>query len=374
MTTQNIEVSAVNTPQGFLTNPRAIVMIDGIRVLTISIEVTTAQFGYADTFDVEIPLIGQPSPIDRNYFANNQNVLVQIYIGFPPDPNNFTTNDLDLILIGNADRYEDDLCENKISISGRDLTAKFIDTKITQLFPNQVSSQIVTTFAQQQGLTPQVTPTTTPVGTFAFNQQTLSANQVSQWDLITQLAQQEGFSAFVQGNTFIFEPKDNKGNSPYLINYQPSGQNSFPSSNVESLRIITNATVAGNVQVTVRVPYSTKTGTAFSVKQSIKQKAGKSLSTKKYVYRKPGLTPQQAQQLAAQLLEQHTSQGVAIDFNAPGDNLLKKDSIIQLKGTNTLYDQQYFPDEIQRHISLSQGYRMYCYARNTSDNLEDVFQ
>jgi phage protein D len=374
MTTQNIQVSATNYPQGFLTQPRAIVMIDGYQVGITDIEINTAQFGYADTFSVHMPLVGQNPPIDRDYFAENQNVSVEIYIGFPSDPNSFSSGDLDLILSGLADRYEDNLCTNLISISGRDLTSKFIDTKITQKFPNQLSSDIVTMFANQQNLTPQVTPTTTPVGTFYYNQQTFLANQMSQWDLIMFLAQQEGFSAFVQGDTFIFEPKNSTSDSPYSITYQPaSSTNPSPASNTTTLNVITNSSVAGNVQVTVRVPASTRNGQSFSAKSSIKQKSGKSLSTKKYVYRKPGLTPQQAQQLASQLLEQHTSQGIAIEFDLPGDNLLQKNSIIELQGTDTVYDQTYFPDEIVRRISLEEGtYHMHVYARNTSTNQEDT--
>jgi phage protein D len=366
----NQNPSAITDQQGFATSPRAIVLINGIQVSVTHIEVNTAQFGYADTFTIFMPLIGQTAPINRDYFATNQNVLVTIYIGFPPNPNSFTSNDLDLIITGNADQYRDNLGTNFIEISGRDLTSKFIEAKITQYFPNQTSSQIVTAFANEQGLTPQVTATSTVVGAFYQNQQTLLANQMSQWDMITYLAQQEDFQAFVSGNTFIFEPKTDQSSNPYIINYVlASSSVAFPYGNFISCEVVTNTNLAGNVQVTVRVPYDTRTGQAFSVKVKSTQTKGISNTTRKYVLRKPGLTPQQAQQLASQLLEQHTSQGVGLNISMPGDNILKKDSIIQLKGTGTYYDQTYFPDEIRREINFEDGgYRMYIYARNTNQD------
>lgn len=372
MMTPNGETTATTQLQGFANQPRAIVLIDDIPVKTISIEITTGQFGYADTYTINIPLNDQPKPINRDYFAGNQDILVKIYIGYPPNPDTFTTNDLDLLMVGTADVYHDDLCSNIISINGRDLTSRFIDSQLSQAFPNQTSSNIVITLANAQGLTPQVTPTKAIVGSFYYNQQTLLSNQSSQWDLITFLAQQEGFVCFVQGETLVFEKKPIAPSNPYLITYTPSTVNSpIPYSNVDMLEIITNTNIASNVQVTVRVPYDVKTGTAFSTTVSSQKKKGSGKNKKKFVYRKPGLSPQQANQLAAQLLNQHISQGIAISVRLPGDNLLKKDSVIQLNGTGTAYDQLYYPDEIHRSISLDHGYKMYCYARNVSQDLEN---
>ena len=50
----------------------------------------------------------------------------------------------------------------------------------------------------------------------------------------------------------------------------------------------------------------------------------------------------------------------------PGDNLLTTRAQVQLIGTGTAWDQNYFPDTVTRHISFEEGYTMELRAKNHS--------
>lgn len=361
--------------------PRAIVMLNDIQVKFYDLTLTTTTFYLADSFRVEMPTNGQDTDLDFNYWASADNFTFKIYIGFPPNPDSYTTSDLDLLLVGDADNMELDPGSSRIMFSGRDYTSKFIDNKTTEKFANQTASQIVTMFAQQQGLTPQVTATSTPVGTYYSQQQVLLSSQISQWDLMTFLAQQENFVLFVQNENLIFEPRPTTTNvqNPYVIQYQvPSTAGASPTINVMSLGLNRSMTIAQDASVTVRVPFGTKTGQAFSVTATSTHRQRTNLSNlpkpskkvQKYVYSKPGLTQQQALEFAQQRLAEITSHEVRLVASAPGDNTLMKDSLIQLKGTGTSFDQYYYADQVIRHFSFELGYNMDISAKNHSVDTE----
>jgi len=61
------------------------------------------------------------------------------------------------LLTGQIDNVYSDLLENKVTVSGRDLSAQLIDTEIAETFANQTSSQIATLICGRHQLTPNVT-------------------------------------------------------------------------------------------------------------------------------------------------------------------------------------------------------------------------
>ncbi len=272
------------------------------------------------------------------------------------------------MILGNVDEVEVDPARAIVTLTGRDLTSSFIDTKTTQKFSNNTSSQIAAIFAQEHGLKQQITQTNTPVGNFYQTQQTLLTNSVTEWDLLTYLAQQEDFVAFVQADTLIFEPRPTTTNNPYMINYRaPLVPGSSPSINVYSMCLRRATSLAGDVTVTVRVPYGTKTGQAFSVKATSKH-TGSPSSTKKqkYSYIIAGLTQEQATQKAQQILRDITRNERILEFSAPGENTLKKDGMVKLTGTGTGFDQLYYTNQVVRTINASGGYDMTVSAKNHS--------
>lgn len=359
--------------------PRAVVMINGVQVKWYEMTVITTTFYYADTFRIELPLNGQDKTLSMDYWASTDEYAVKIYIGFPSDPDAYSTSDLELFMQGNVDDMELDPGNARVLLSGRDYTSLFIDNKTTQKFSNQTSSQIVSMFAEQQDIKTKITPTSTLVGTYYSQQQVILSSEITQWDLMVFLAQQEDFVLFMSGDTLVFEPRPSDTNvkNPYVIKYVPpdDGDSALsPTINAMSLALCRSMTLAKDASVTVRVPFGTKTGQAFAVSATSSKRRTATLSNtpkpstkvQKYSFVKPGLTQEQASQFAQQRLREITSHEIRLVARAPGDNRLKKDSLIQLTGTNSAFDQYYYADQVTRHINNDEGYVMDISAKNHS--------
>lgn len=357
-----------------LRSPRAIVVINDIAVRWMDITITNNTFFVADLFRVEIPLNGQPAPIDFSYWASATLFTVHIYIGFPKDPQNYTTQDLDLLMSGDVTDFDLDPLRAIVTLHGRDLSSRLIDKKITKNYSNYLSSQLAQQFATDNNLTPIVTPTNTLVGTFFYNQQNLLANNTTQWDLLTFVAQQENFVCYVKGENLYYQPLPTEANHsqlPFVLQYQPPiAGNPTPVFNGTTLSISKTVMISGDVSVTIKVPYNSQTGQAFSITEtstyhSRNHKAPVAKKTR-YVHSYVGLTQDQARQKAKQLLMNYTQHANRVYAVLPGENSLQKDSLIQLLGTDTALDQIYYPEEIIRKFSPENGYTMQVSARNKS--------
>jgi hypothetical protein len=79
-----------------------------------------------------------------------------------------------------------------------------------------------------------------------------------------------------------------------------------------------------------------------------------------------GLTQDQAQQEAQRRYDEITRHMVKLSAEMPGDGLLDCTKIVQLRGTGSNWDQDYFPDEVHRYMSVTEGYRMTVSAKNIS--------
>src|SRR5690606_20563436 len=110
------------------------------------------------------------------------------------------------------------------------------------------SSEIVSQLATARGLTPFVTRTATPFGTYLNNPQnqyTMLSTNSTEWDLMTFLAREEGFDLFVTGTNLYFQPKDES--NPYRIVMDTpffSTPGEIPNSNVSEIQFKRNMRLA----------------------------------------------------------------------------------------------------------------------------------
>lgn len=368
-------------PKSVGRTPRGIVLINGTQVDFFRVEINTTTYFLADTFSAVLPLSGQPTGFDEKYFASVPAMLVEIYLGFPSDPNVYSKEDLDLIIVAQVDECDMDLLKRTVILNGRDLTAKFIDNKTTQKYPNLTASQIIEKLAKKEGLKADVTPTSTPAGVFYGNGHASLTAETPEWDLMTYLAQQENFIVYVEGTTVYFKPQPTKQDTPYLLQWQaPKNEQGFPVFNGMNLTLSRALTVARDVIVVVR-SWNSKYKKAFQVRLKATPNKKVALSSaaqpigdaQVFTQVIPGLTKEQALQKAQQILRQKTQHERKIEVGLPGDNLLKKVSVIKLAGTNTDYDQIYFTSSVNRVFSPSEGYSMRISAKNHSPNSQVVF-
>jgi len=360
-----------------LRQPRAIVLINNLAVAWTEIQIQTATFYVADSYNVSIPLT-QPNPaFNMDFWATNVDMSIKIFVGFPSNPNAYGTGDLKLMIQGDVDMLEIDPLSQMIHISGRDLTSRLIDTKTTQKYANMSASQIATALAQKHGLIPNITQTSGNVGNLYNNQQVTMTKSTTEWDLITYLAQQIGYVVYVdRGNYLNFVPYPTPSpDKAYVIQYQPPASTGLsPTFNGMDLQLKRSLTLARDVKVIVRVPHGAQNGGAFTVSAQatrrsrpyLRSNTGTTAPSQTYSFIRAGLTKQQAQQFANQMLSNITLHEVIMDVALPGDNALTKDSIIQLKGTNTSFDQYYYADIVTRTISYEAGYLMRVNAKNRS--------
>lgn len=336
-------------------------------------EVTSNTFYEADSFRVSFAVSALPSDRDASWFSTQTQIFVEILAGFPADASNPTATELDSLIYGRVDDVELDLAAGKLTLVGRDLTAVFIDAKITSLYENQHASDIATLLAKSHGLTPVVTATPQLAGTLYKHSQVRLQADRSEWDLLTWLAREEGMVCFVSGFELHFEPDQRDNGEPYLIYWQPGDStDAAPSSNAIDLSLSRALTISKGVTVTVRSPSLTKkTPVIESFPASPKTiQAGKAApfgGVQTYSYTlSPGKTAVQAQQIAEQRYRQIVAHEMKVHASLPGDGLLTTKVILRVQGTGTAFDQDYFPTEIVRTMSIGDGYRMTVSAKNST--------
>jgi len=271
------------------------------------------------------------------------------------------------LIQGLIDNVSIDVLNGLLHVEGRDLTASMIDNRTQETFANRTSSEIATIYAQRHNLIPVVTATTTPVGRYYQSEHDrMTLNQFSrsmtEWDLLVFLAGQEGFDVFVSGTSLYFQPTPTSLSIPYLVT----------PALLQNLRLERSLTLARDIVVTVK-SWNSRQQNAFTqtMRSSGRASAGATTTRQSgppqhYVFVRPNLTMNDALKLAQQKAAELTQHERVWEATMPGDLTLNPRSMIQLTGTATDFDQTYFVDMIDRHLSVEGGFVQRLRARNTS--------
>jgi phage protein D len=361
------------SPASEARQPRGIVRINGAAVPGwLEFEVENNVFFHADTFRCSFAVSALPSEYGPAWWASQSTIHIELLAGFPADPENFTAADLDSFIYGRVDEITYDTSGTVIEVTGRDLTAAFIDAKTYEQFVNQTASQIATTLAQRHGMTPVVTATSIKVGSYYEIENRRVPLNRTEWDLLTWLAHEEGFSVYVAGQELHFEPQAEPGAEQYALRWvSPTADGGAPAFNGKRLVCSRNLTLANDIIVYVR-SWNTKQKKGFTVKAQAthtKKAIGRGNAPaagpeQVYSFVRPGLTKEQAQAYANQRLRELSAHEMKISAELPGDNLLTMRTLVDLSGTGTAFDQTYYPDSIVRAMSLRDGYTMRVTAKN----------
>lgn len=353
--------------------PRGVVKINGVPVSFLSANVENKSHFSADTWRVKLEAWQQPEGYGMAYWADATDVQVEVLFGQLQEGDDVSARPASVtsLILGQVDDVEiDPLDGDSLIISGRDLSARMIDTKTTNKWPDHVSSWIVTEIAKQFDLTPQVTATKTPVGQFYNSTYSNLARDVPTWDLLVFLAQQEGFDCYVRGSTLYFGPPqaDNDA-SPTIITL--TGTDGVQS-NCTRLRLRRSLTLAQDISVTV-LSHNVAIGKSV---RAIATRAGKRPATtssskaaekiQSYVLRRAGLSQEQAQQLANKTLLDLTKFERTFEATMEGDPLLTVQKRAVIQGTQTSYDQSYYIHNISRTIDFDGGFVMSFSGKNHS--------
>ncbi|NOV25886.1 hypothetical protein E5S69_20500 [Cupriavidus necator] len=353
--------------------PRGIVQISGEQVRGWeSWTVSRNTYYQADTFRVKFAESLLTPERDAAWFSALTEGFVEVFGGFPLDPENYTETELDSLIYGRIDDIEYDPARRTIELIGRDLTAVFIDAKTSLQFQNLTSSQIAIKLAESHGLTADVTPTKELVGTYYARDHARMVEERSEWDLLTYLASNEGYLCYVKGKTLYFHPRPTDQGDPYVIRWEPpTDDRAARQANVQEMEFSRSLTVAKGVSVVVR-SWNAKQKQGFTAYYPSKGKtiqAGKAVpfgGVQVYSFVFPGLTQDQATQKAIELHREITSHEMKFWARMPADNILDPTMMIQVEGTGTKFDQAYYPVSVTRQMSLSTGYSMRVEAKNSN--------
>jgi len=317
-------------------------MVGGVIVPgAISLEVLSVSYFSAARFVIVFAIGAGPST-NLGYFLSlgGQTITIDMALtgfGFVP------------VITGVIDNIRVEIVDNTVILTGRDLSARLIDTEILQTFSNQTSSQIAVSICERQGLTPNVTDTSTPVGQYyelehVRNALALYGRGTTEWNLLCALAEAEGFSLSVTGTTLNFGP--------------PSAAAVVYVSTTSFMSLVFDVLPNLPSGVTVK-SWSSRN------KAGITQSAG---SGPGVTLVRPNLTAQLAQTLAAQHWGALTSHGVMMDATMPGDLTLQPGMKLVLSGTDSQLDQVYSMSAIRRSIDGHEGFvqQILAYAVSNS--------
>lgn len=256
--------------------------------------------------------------------------------------------------------------EKEVHVHGRDLTALLIESRSQETFANRTASEIATIFADRHGLTPVVTPTTTPVGRFyESDHESIRLDSfcraATEWDLLVYLARQEGYDVFVRGTSLYFQPVASLAAVSCVIETR----------DVTELKLERALKLAGEVQVIVK-SWNTQLQNGFTGQASGSVVANSSNMSQgkqpvlRYVCVRPNLTSDMTLGMAVRHLSEITRHERMVEFSMPGDLTLVPGDVILLSGTGTEFDQAYYIDSIYRTFRTKTGFLQRVRASNSS--------
>jgi hypothetical protein len=365
----------VTQPAGLVTVPRGVVRINGtIAPAWLDFEVENNALSSADTFTVRFIGSALPAATDVNWFSQQKDMYIELFAGFPANFDVYTPEELTKVIYGQADTIDYDIASDVITVHGRDLTRVFIDAKTTEKFQNQTSSQIATTLAKRRGLTPQVTATKTKAGAYYDIEHVNLMDERTEWDILSFLAQQEGFRVYVADKTLYFGPPPAADSTPYPIVWSqvnPStAQYVAMAGNVEDMQFQRTLTVSRGVTVIVR-SWNDKNQYGFNATYPPKKvgslQPGQATTAgggQVFTFFYPNIDKQRALQIAQQKYDLIVAHEMKFSCRLPGDVTLSAQTVIQVSGTGTAFDQTYYPSQIVRRMSFDGGFEMTVHGKN----------
>ena len=345
--------------------PNWVMKVNGDTIARVeSVRVSSNNYYRADEWSAELIPDGEAKwTLDKWFPQNDTSTPPMVEIGGGDN----LMGDYTTWIIGRADKRSWNPLTGVLSVSGRDRTAELIEAKTFENFKNKTSSDIATILAGRHGMTPVVTTTTTAVSRYYQQDHDkvtgdTNSRAMTEWDLLTELAQDEGFDVFVYGNELHFQPQPVATGDAWCARIDRS---------VTPVRAnFTGLTVAKDdltKSILVRVrSWNSKMGSGFEVTAPIgvSQSQAQSGKTTAYEFRRPNLTRDQAQKVANGLYKNLSRHQVKVTAEWPNMTSMTARSLLRLDGVSVGMDGVYFITTIDRDASFSDGYSEHVTACN----------
>ena len=357
---------------------RGIAVVNGYQVKFKEFSVEQNGFSAANSFELQLPFFVQDTQKGEMILANGPNfdsqllevdsIPVQLYVGKPKNPNQYTISDLTLLMNGYMDtaRWEFRKSGEILSLRGRNIVGKMIDYKLDNKYPNLTSSAIAEMFASEIGLTPVITATSTLAGTWYNQNSATIGRETTVWDLLLFLAKAENFIVRITtDNKLLFGPYAT------VTTYQSSTPIPYAwGYDIEQINFERSPHAAKNIVVKV-ISYSRKYNkkgtnytdhhieeTAKSTTQKSTVISGQTGQRESYteVYTIPGLTRDQAQAKAQAILAELSRSELIGNFTAAGNTDLNVDRQVNIYGVGLNLSQTYYLNRVTHRFGVQNGY------------------
>ena len=321
-----------------------------------SFEVSVNNLGQAATFFVQVADETDASEVGVQW-RDNDVIDISIQVGFIPLGLSESAVDWQELISGRVDRIRLDPVTGTIILEGRDYAARLLDLPVTENFLNYTSSEIAVQLAQRCGLSAVVDRTPSIIGQYyQIEHARIALSRFSKfstaWDLLSNLAQIEGFDLWVQGSSLFFRPSTYRGSTVHTISFQPSSQiSASPSVNVSSLTLERSLALAGGIPVSV-LSWNSRQRRRVSARSD---SASGALSASINVVR-PNLLQDAAQMLANGIYGQTSGHERRLIATMPADLTLSPRDGILLTGVGSSWDGTYRVDSIDREMTLAGGF------------------
>ena len=333
--------------------PRLRVLADGAEVGGVFVADVVSNYHFAaDCFHVGVAVSADPA--GSAALMSRPGVVIDIQVSLD-DGAGFVG-----LVQGEADQVRLDAVRGVLRLEGRDLSARLIETRTAEVFANVTASEIAETLAGRHGLAADVQATTRMVGRgWTQGRDRIGLGHhgrvTTEWDLLVGLAAVEGFDVWVGDGTLHFRP----GEAGEAVTVTPS--------EVSGMRLERALTLAGDVEVVVR-SWNVLQHRAFA--QVARRGGAKGGRAQRYVYVMPGLTPDEALQVAQARLAEITRHERVVALEMPGEVSISPRGRLTLAATGTDFDQDYWVDRVERRISVAHGFRQTVHGRNGNQGRE----
>jgi phage protein D len=357
---------AINDPakQEGARQPRARVLLNGSPMSGVLQAETANNSNYqADKFTVHFALYADAA-YGPDWWGKQKELLLDTQFSVD-DGDNWTS-----MVIGDVDHLTMDPIHGVVTVEGRDLSSRLIDTKTVKAYRNQTASAIAESLATEHNLTADVQATTEKVGRF-YDQDhdRIQHDQFStahtEWDLLVMLAHHEGFDCWVTGTTLHFKPFPDLNADPYEVVWRRDDNGMW--SNAQKLTLERSLTLAKDVVVAVRSFNSQqKYGFTMYSPSGVRQAAIQSGKAQLFTFSRPNMDRDQAQKEANRLREEISKNEKLLHFSRPADLTLSCQNVVKLRGLADSWDQVYYINAVNRTLNNSGGFEMTVSLKNHS--------
>lgn len=348
---------------GELRRPRGYLKVNGGRVEVVSLEIHLGREAKSNTLHAEFPMTGLPSGLDTAFWAGAEGIEITAFIGEDGGEPLFS---------GKATSVRCNWVTRVIDVEANDKSKGMMERKsLSESFKNKKGKDVIEEVAKRHGLKVKSRGDTQKAGRNYDIDTVHHPRDLTDWDLINYLADAEGLTVTLEGDTLHLEAEGEDDVPTLDIEYTEPTPRDFATGNFIALAGVHNKDLTGKVKVSVK-SFDHKTSKVVEGKKTLAKATGQGKDGDgiTYEYQAPGLKQDRASRIAEKRLRRATKQERSITITMPGDTRVRARMRTNLRGTGTAFDQPYDNESAEHRLNEEEGYRCVITAKAATKGRE----